>query len=175
MKKLFFTLLFLYATTIAFSQINIFDVCRKGTVNDIISIYNKNPEIINKSNEHGYTPLTLACYHGNEEVVDFLIDKVDDINGTSNYGTPLMAAVVKGSVDIVDLLLSKKADTSIPDSNGTTALHYAVMFKNYGIVKLLVNAKADIHIKDKRNNSALDYALILDDKKLNNLLKNNQL
>lgn len=173
MKKIFTLLLFVSVGS-AFCQSNIFDVCRTGNTSDIIAFYTKNPDCINKTNADGYTPLILACYHGNEEAVKFLIDKVKDINGTSNYGTPLMAAVVKGNVEIVEMLLDRNADTNIADSNGTTALHYAVMFKNYDIVKLLIAANADVNLKDNRDKSALDYAMIYKDKKLSNLL-NNQL
>ena len=171
MKRIFI-LIFLFNISWAYSQNNIYDVARKGTVSEIISIYSSNPDAINQSNDSGYTPLILACYHANEEVVKFLVDKVSDINGTSDYGTPLMAAVVKGNLNIVEMLLTKKADTNIADANGTTALHYAVMFKNYDAIKLLLNAEADINIKDNRGQTVVDYATIYNDKKINNLLKN---
>lgn len=171
MKKISFIIILL-CVNLTFCQSSFFDVCRTGNVNDVIAYYSQNKDCVNKINEAGYTPLILACYHGNEEVAKFLIDKVEDINGTSDYGTPLMAAVVKGNTEIVKMLLDKKADTNIADSNGTTALHYAVMFKNYDIIKLLVQANADITLKDNRDKSALDYAMIYKDKKISNLLNN---
>lgn len=171
MKRIFF-LLILFGYSQVYSQSDIFDASRKGQLNEVISIYSKTPDVINLNNEEGYSPLILACYHDNEEVVSFLVDKVSDINGTSNYGTPLMAAVVKGNLNIMEMLLDRKAETNIADANGTTALHYAVMFKNYEAIKLLIEADADLKIKDNRGQSALDYAAIYNDKKLNNLLKN---
>ncbi|NNL16956.1 MAG: ankyrin repeat domain-containing protein [Flavobacteriaceae bacterium] len=171
MNRIFFLLIFIGFSQV-YSQSDIFDASRKGQLNEVISIYSKNPEVINLTNTEGYSPLILACYHGNEEVVRFILDKANNINGTSNYGTPLMAAVVKGNLNIVEMLLERKADTNIADSNGTTAMHYAVMFKNYDVIKLLLEAKADLKIKDNRGQSALDYAAIYNDKKLNNLLKN---
>lgn len=166
-------LLVLFSTSFALNgQTDIFDICRNGSVAQLMEIYKKEPLMINKTNSDGYSPLVLSCYHGNEEVVAFLIDKVTDINGKSDYGTPLMAAVVKGNIKIVELLLVNKADTNVADANGTTAMHYAVMFKNYDVIELLIKAKADINIKDNRGQSALDYAEIYNDKKLNNILKN---
>ena len=155
-----------------YSQSDIFDASRKGQLNEVISLYSKNPEVINLTNAEGYSPLILACYHGNEEVVRFLLDKANNINVTSNYGTPLMAAIVKGNLKIVEMLLDRKADTNVADANGTTAMHYAVMFRNYEAIKLLIKANANLEIKDNRGQSALDYAAIYNDKKLNNLLKN---
>ncbi len=171
MKRILF-LLFFISFSFTYSQNDIYDSCRKGTVNDVISIYTNNPNSINEPNEAGYTPLILACYHGNEEVVNFLIDKVKDINGTSGYGTPLMAAVVKGDLNIIELLLDKKADTNIADSNGTTALHYATLFKQTDIVKLLVKAGAKSDIKDGRGQSAFDYAVLNNNDQILKLLKN---
>ena len=171
MKKIYF-LLFLISFSFTYSQNNIFDSCRKGTVNDIISIYTNDPNSINETNDDGYTPLILACYYGNQEVVEFLIDKVEDINGTSNYGTPLMAAVVKGDLNIIELLLEKNADTNIADVNGTTALHYATLFKQPSIVKLLVKAGAKPDIKDGRGQSAMDYAVLNNNEQILKLLKN---
>ena len=171
MKRIFF-LLFFISTTVIFSQSNIFDASRKGTVNDVISIYTKDTNSINKINEAGYTPLILACYYGNEDVVKFLIDKVEDINGTSEYGTPLMAAVVKGDLNIIEMLLEKNADTNIADANGTTALHYATLFKQPDIVKLLVNAGAKTDVKDGRGQSALDYAVLNNNDQILKILNN---
>ena len=171
MKKIYF-LLFLISFSYTYSQNNIYDTCRKGNVNDLISIYTNDPNSINQANEAGYTPLILACYHGNQEVVEFLIDKVEDINGTSNYGTPLMAAVVKGDLNIIELLLEKDADTNIADVNGTTALHYATLFKQPSIVKLLVKAGAKPDIKDGRGQSAMDYAVLNNNEQILKLLKN---
>jgi len=171
MKRIIF-LLFIIGLTHSYSQSEIFDASRQGNLDEVISIYTKNPDAINLTNSEGYSPLILACYHGNKEVVKFLIDKVHSINSTSNYGTPLMAAIVKGDIEIIEMLLSRNAATNIADVNGTTAMHYAVMFKNYEAIKLLVKANADLEIKDNRGQSALDYAANYNDKKLNNLLKN---
>ncbi len=171
MKRIFFILL-LIAYSQVFSQSDIFDASRQGNLNEVISIYSINPDAVNFTNSEGYSPLILACYHGNKEVVKFLIDKVQSINSTSSYGTPLMAAIVKGNIEIIEMLLSRNAATNVADVNGTTAMHYAVLFKNYEAIKLLIEANADLEIKDNRGQSALDYAANYNDKKLNNLLKN---
>ena len=169
--KLFYLIFFFINVSIAYSQDNIFDVCRNGNTEEITKLYKANSNIINEKNNQGYTPLILACYHGNDSIVTFLIDKVDDINGSSEYGTPLMAAVVKGNKKITKLLLEKKAKTNIADANGTTALHYATLFKQTEIAKLLVEAGANYNLKDGNNKSAYDYALINNNKELLTLFK----
>lgn len=170
MKKNYFLILFIFCSSL-YAQKDIYDVCRNGTVEEILKLYNESPDIINTTNNSGYSPLILACYHGNDNIVSFLIDKVKDINGSSDYGTPLMAAVVKGNLKITKILLDKKADPNIADPNGTTALHYAVLFKLTDIAKLLVKAGAKHSLKDNNGKSAYDYALINKNQELLTLLK----
>lgn len=169
-KSIFYVLIFVSGINLVHAQDNIYDVCRNGSVEQIKSIYTTNQNIINEENENGYLPLTLACYHRNYDVVNFLVDKVDDINANGDRGTPLMAAVFKKDLPIVKLLLENKANPNIKDVNGSTAMHYATMFKSYDIIKLLVNADSDFTIKDNNGKSALDFAKAYRDEKLNSIL-----
>lgn len=171
MKPLITFFLFVLFSQLAYSQQDIFDLARKGTVEELKSVLKENPLAINSVNKEGYSLLVLATYRGNNEVARFLIENGADVNGTSNYGSPLMAAVVKGNAEIAKLLLEHRADTSIADSSGNTALIYAAVFKKYEIAEMLVKAKADIDIKDIRGNSALDYAKMTNDEKLMQLFK----
>lgn len=150
---------------------DVFDIGRKGTVAQAKEKLAENPNAFNTVNEEGYSPLLLACYRGNNEVAKFLIEKSCDINGKSRFGTPLMACIVKGNNEIAKLLIDKKADLDFADGNGTTALIYAVNFKNYEIAKALVKANADVNHKDNKNSSALDYAIQANDDQLIQILK----
>lgn len=170
MRYLYLTLCFIFFQT-GYSQQEIFDVARKGTVEEVKAIMKQYPDAINSVNEAGYSPLILACYKGNVDVANFLIKNVKDIDGNSSMGTPLMAAVVKGNKEIVQALLENKANPNIADPNGTTALIYASMFKNYDIVSLLIKAQAKSDTKDNRGNSALDYAILANDDKLIEIIK----
>jgi len=171
MKKILSFLGCLLFCQIALCQQDIFEIARKGTVTELKDALKSNPEGVKSVNGDGYSLLTLATYRGNNEVAKYLIENGADINGSSNYGTPLMAAVVKGNSEVVKLLLEHHADTSIPDQSGNTALIYAALFKKYDIAEMLVKAKANINIKDIRGNSAVDYAKMTNDEKLLELFK----
>jgi ankyrin repeat protein len=166
---LFFLLIF----QLGFSQEDIFDIARKGTVEEVKTAMKQNPDIINSVNNEGYSPLTLASYRGNVAVAKFLIKNVKEIDGNSSMGTPLMAATVKGNKEIVQVLLENNANPNLTDANGTTALIYATIFKQYEIVEMLIKASATIDLKDIRGNSAVDYARISKDEKLTELFKTN--
>ena len=143
---------------VSYGQKNIFDVARSGTIEDVKELMAINSDTINAVNSNGYLPLTLACYRGNEDVAIYLASRVKHIDGTSDYGTPLMAAVYKNKPVIVEQLLKLNANSNFADANGTTPLHYAIILRSEPIIKLLMEANADVNYKDNRGNTALDYA-----------------
>lgn len=172
LNKIILVCLLTFATNHSFSQEkSIFDIARNGNLTELKKAVKNNPDIINSESKEGYTPLTLACYSGNNEVAKYLINNVKNINSKSGYGTPLMAAVVKNNKVLTKLLIQKKVDVNATDPNGTSALHYAVMFGLEDIIKILVDANADATIKDNRGNSALDYAKIKGNTTIIKLLK----
>lgn len=170
-KAIFSILFFLTLSVSSFSQQNIFDIARTGTLKDIQKAAIKNPESINTKNENGYTPLILACYRGNIAVAKFLVQYSKTVNVTSNMGTPLMAATYKLQTEIVKLLLDNKADPNLTDGNGTTPLIYCAMFGNTEILKLLLENKADKTHKDKDGKTAFEFAVFSGNQEIINQLK----
>jgi ankyrin repeat protein len=151
---------------------SIFDMARSGTVAEVKDLMKQDPNIINKTNENGFSPLILACYRGNIEVADFLMDKVKDIIYNSSMGTALMAVVYKGDLQLTQKLLDNKSDVNTMDSQGTTPLIFASKLGNTEMVKLLLKYNADKNIKDKQGNTAFEYAVLSKKSELINQLKN---
>jgi len=166
-------LLFLLCVNYCLAQekLDVFDIARKGTIEQAKEVLKSNPNAFKTINADGFSPLVLACYRGNNEVAKFLVDIGCDINGNGKMGTPLMAAIVKGNNELAKLLINKKADINIFDENGTTALIYAVMFKNIEIIKLLLQNKVDKTHKDKSEKTAFEYAVFSGNEEIINLLK----
>ncbi|MEY8761301.1 ankyrin repeat domain-containing protein [Chryseobacterium tongliaoense] len=151
---------------------SIFDIARSGTVTEAKELMKQNPDVINQTNESGFSPLILACYRGNVEVAKFLIDNVKDVNYKSQEGTALAGLSVKYNKDLVELLLKRKADPNIADATGSTPLFWAVKFGNKELVELLLRYKADKSIKDSMGITPFEYALQTNNKEIINLLKN---
>jgi ankyrin repeat protein len=171
-----FLYLFLFLSLIGChsnSKKDIFDVARHGTVSDMAILIEENAQIINKKNKAGYTPLILASYNNNKEIVPYLIKKGAQVNQQSDLGTALMAASYKGNNIIVKILLKKGANVNSSDSKGTTALHYACVNQNTKLVKLLVKNKAKIDVKDHKRKTPLDYAIEKNNIEIIQILKPN--
>lgn len=173
MKPIITFILLFFLTNFSFAQekLDVFDVARKGTVDQAKDLMKSNPQIFDVTNQEGYSPLILACYRNNNEVAKFIIENGGDINGNSNMGTPLMAAIVKGNNEIAQLLIEKKADLNLADKNGITALIYAVQFQNKTVLAKLIQNKVDKNHKDKEGKTAFEYAVFAGNEEIINLLK----
>ncbi|MDQ0592753.1 ankyrin repeat protein [Chryseobacterium ginsenosidimutans] len=175
MKKLIVIMgIFLSFTTIYAQEKakSIFDIARSGTVAEVKELMKQNPDVINQTNENGFSPLILACYKGNVEVADFLMDNVKDVNYKSQEGTALAGLSVKYNKNLVEHLLNKNANPNITDATGSTPLFWAVKFGNKELTELLLKHKADKSIKDSQGMTPFEYALKTDNKEIINLLKN---
>ncbi|WP_321540413.1 ankyrin repeat domain-containing protein [Flavobacterium piscinae] len=64
---LFFFLFFVCSI----AQKDVFEISRDGSLAELKELIKKEPNCINELNENGYTPLILACYRGNNELVRF--------------------------------------------------------------------------------------------------------
>src|SRR5262245_21017951 len=74
-------------------------------------------------------------------------------------GDPLVSAVKDGLNHEVKVLLAKRANVNAIDSNGATALAWAVMRDNLPIATLLLKAKADPNIADANATPPLRVAI----------------
>lgn len=157
---------------LSFSQESpFFAIARKGSIVDAQTYLQTHPNSINEVNQYKFSPLILACYNGNEDMVNFLLDNNAEINYISPEGTVLMAATVKGNDKLVEKLLKLKADPNLTNEKGITALMYAVQFKNAKIVNLLLRYGANKLIIDAEGKTAFEYAVLSKNDEIINLLK----
>ena len=101
-------------------------------------------ELVNHREENGATALIRACQNAHVDVVRLLIDgdAVVDAARFDQYRTPLIMASRVGSVESVRLLLAKRADSTLSDQTGFTALNHAAKFGHTEIVRLLATHRA---------------------------------
>ncbi|XP_030842767.1 uncharacterized protein LOC115924532 [Strongylocentrotus purpuratus] len=101
----------------------------KGNQNAIQRILNIDPELAGLSNTDGRTALHIAARNNFEDIVRLLIVKgecsVDDY--TVDRQTPLLLAVRAGHIETLEVLLKLWANVNLPDADGDTSLHVALL------------------------------------------------
>jgi ankyrin repeat protein len=64
---------------------NLTDAIENNDIDEVKSIISKNNKILNNKNTHGDTPLNVACYEGNLEIVKLLLNNGADVNNTNSH------------------------------------------------------------------------------------------
>ncbi|CDW87339.1 ankyrin repeat [Stylonychia lemnae] len=85
-----------------------------GTLSQLKQLIERDGYLINELSNYKETPIFMACYHGRQEIVEYLIEKKAFINIKTNYYlTPIQAAMITGREKIVKLLLENRAQPSL--------------------------------------------------------------
>ncbi|WP_445767947.1 ankyrin repeat domain-containing protein [Rheinheimera sp.] len=103
----------------------------EGNISTIADILANFPDLLHQRNDRGWTPLIIAAYHNQQELVEFLIKKGAHVNDFGLNGTTvLMYAKTrqlnqkKGNYKLLDFLLDNGADMSRLDCYGKNVLDY---------------------------------------------------
>ncbi len=110
-----------------------------------------------------YTPLSVATFKGEEDLVRMLVGREDvDVNQLNGHGeTALHRAAEFNEVKCMRVLLDAGADTSISSAVCPSALHTAVCWGQVEAATLLLEAGASVNALSRWGRTPLD--LIDDD------------
>ncbi len=125
---------------------------------DVAKLLINSPSIdLERPNLAGETPLMMASYYGQLDVVKYLVEQRSvEINHPG--WSALHYAATNGHEVIVRFLLDKGAYVDPESPNGTTALMMAARGGHINIVKLLLDRGADLSIHNQLNMTAIDFA-----------------
>ncbi len=122
-----------------------------------------------KDRKYGLSPLHIASYRKNLEVVRFLTENKGDINAKDALGrTPLFFSLGDESLELLESMIKIGANINVKDYEGNTLLHEAVNQKKLKTVSFLIKNKANPNIKDNQGRTPLDIAKM---KKYENIVK----
>ncbi|KAK3093552.1 hypothetical protein FSP39_017230 [Pinctada imbricata] len=94
------------------------------------------------SGEREVTPLWIAVYNNDLEMVKLLVENEADVNATMEGGsTPVLVGCQTDAIEIVEYLAENGADFDLPDDNGITCLRESL--DNEELCKFVVTKVAD--------------------------------
>ena len=108
------------------------------------------------------TPLALASYEGDTEIIALLLEHGADIAmyNKNQYGTTaLIEAAQNGKTNAVKFLLEYGADINQRDKFGDPALNWATYYGRVDVVKLLIENGADLTVVGSGGGTALNTAI----------------
>ncbi len=139
---------------------------RKGDLEKVKRIIDRDPNQINAQDLLKMTPLYLASMKGHTEVVEFLLEHGADIElGNDLNERPLAKAAKFGHYDTVKVLLEHGATANCRDKFGRAPLHDAAMWSGRDIIDILISYGADVSAKDNDNDTPLHQAVMLENMK----------
>ena len=125
------------------SNSTIWKAAEEGDVEEIERHIESGVDVNAYSPSHG-TPLSVAAYNGNADVVTSLLSRCAEVNGRYNgyRETALYSAAERGHETVVLSLLEHGADVNAQVS-GMSAVYIASLKGHWTIVRILVNFGAD--------------------------------
>ena len=119
--------------------------------------------LIGSRDSEGRTPLRLAAWQGNVELIIELSKIVKDLGLDIDQGdlenrSPLFAACYMQQIDVVAALISQDADPNRTDRDGRSPLNIAAVQNQLDIVHQLLGAGAAVNHGDLDGHSALHTA-----------------
>ncbi|XP_045763419.1 ankyrin repeat, SAM and basic leucine zipper domain-containing protein 1 [Maniola jurtina] len=120
---------------------------------------------VNARLESGWTPLSHACFHAQENIVRFLLYKGADPNIHADSVTPIMLACSNTSANesatynIVLSLIEKNSILNVGDKYGVTPLMRAVISGHLSVVELIIDKDVNIEMRDRQGWTAVFWAI----------------
>lgn len=149
------------------TDINLIDEVKNNNISNVVYAFDnaENIDILDISDNIGYTPLHIAVKNGNVGMVKLLLRRGINISQriedkTRHGETTLHLATNEGNRWIVNELLERGAIVNATTPILETPLHYAAKSSNdrYYIIKLLIEAGAIGNCRDKDNWTPLHWA-----------------
>ncbi|HKW24227.1 MAG TPA: ankyrin repeat domain-containing protein [Terriglobales bacterium] len=141
--------------------LDIFEAAALGKTERVEALLNCMPELARSWSADGVTALHLACFYGQEEAAQRLLEAGADPSAHSaneQGSTPLHEAAGCGHTDIVLLLLAHGAEVDATNNLGWTALHLSASQGYQDVVESLLRSKPHFY-RTEEGQTARDLAL----------------
>ena len=114
---------------------------------------------LNEQDKDGITPLHLATYYGDIDIVKALIAKKVDLELKDSKGrTALHFAAKKDQLEVAEILIQEGANIDSIDKFNMTSLHIAVHYASAEFVEFLIKKEAKVDIPSQEGKTPLAIA-----------------
>ena len=134
---------YVFEVVLSFTEIDqaladhLLNAARRGNIPEVLEMLELGVPVDSR-NEYGDTPLHLAAYRNQTDVVQVLLQNGAGVNKQTDMGvTPLHAAAWENSTDVIKVLLQQGALTNIKNTLGYTPLDMAYRRDNKEALSLL--------------------------------------
>jgi ankyrin repeat protein len=141
--------------------LDLFEACAIGKQARVQEIVASMPALVNTVSADGFTPLSLACFFGHEEIARYLLEHRAEVNAIATNAmkiTALHAAAATKQAKIVKLLLAHGAAVDAKQHGGWTALQATADNGDVESTVALLEAGADPSLANEAGKTALDMA-----------------
>ncbi len=142
--------------------VSVFEGAALGRLEAVKEAFTEWPGWKDQYTADGFTALHLACYFGQEETAQYLIEQGADVNALAQNGTklrPVHSAAANGNLAILRALLEAGAEVNVPQDSGFTPLHQAAHRDDEAMTELFLQHGADRQARTDSGQTPADIAL----------------
>ncbi|KAK3584998.1 hypothetical protein CHS0354_037371 [Potamilus streckersoni] len=151
----------------------IHDAAQAGDLDRVQKLIQHFPELKEKKDDKGYTPLHRAAQHGRVDVVKCIANVSTNLNMETQTGyTAIHIAAMNGHVNCLMVLAALGAAITCRTIEDQTPLHLAAMGGHIECVKWLIANRANLDTKDSMGRTPLHLAEVYKHKNVADFLRN---
>ena len=161
-KTLVGILLVLAICIVGAEAAEIHQAAETGNLAEVQKLLAASPELLEAKDETGRTPLLCAARGGQQEIIQFLVDRGADLTARNVRGSnALHLAANAGHAATVEYFLGKGLEINTVNSNGYSPLILACLGAHTEVARLLIDKGADLNITDsRRGGNAFHWACV---------------
>jgi hypothetical protein len=133
-----------------FAPTSLYSFAIDGNVARCQKVLDRFPEAVNEGLGDGATAALIAAKNGHKDVLELLIARRADLDGSDYEGsTATLAAAENGHHEVLQTVINAKASLSQANNQGVSPLFKAAQNNHLDTVKLLLEHRADPNDADK--------------------------
>jgi uncharacterized protein len=143
----------------AAGDLDVFEAAALGDVARLRGLLATDHGLVKARSSDGFTPLHLACFFGQLEAAEALLQQGADPNAVSpNRIAVIHSAAASRNAAILKLVLQAGANPNLQQQSGYTALHEAAMHNSVERAQALLDAGADRAVRSDAGLTAAEMA-----------------